>query len=263
MITKKLLLLLPALTITILLPTSTMLWAQSSSSEDRAREIFEEVDQRREQITYETAELQMTIYDSRGRTRNREIQSFSYNEGDVSQSLLIFEEPANVRGTGFLTRSEDGEEVQKLYLPALERIRIISASEKSDRFMGSDFTYEDLGDREPDDYTFELIEENENAAVIRAEKKGESQYAWVRFYIDLDRYVVQKVEYFNAQDEMIKRLETSDYSEVDEQVWQANSMVMYDLQEDRRTELTWSNRQTGTPIPDWRFTERGLRRGAR
>ncbi|MDZ7694637.1 MAG: outer membrane lipoprotein-sorting protein [Balneolaceae bacterium] len=246
----------------LLLATPTALLAQQSGEEKRAREIFDEVDRRRESITYETADMQMLIYDSRNRTRNRQLQSFSYNDGEVSRSLLIFEEPANVRGTAFLTLSEGDEDVQKLYLPALERIKIISASEKSDRFMGSDFTYEDLGDREPEDYQFSLIEETDTSSILRAEKVEESQYAWLRFYIDPERYVVQKIEYFNEREEMIKRLETGKYEEVADQVWQANRMVMFDLREDRKTELIWSDRQINNPIPDWRFTDRGLRRGA-
>lgn len=242
-----------------------LLWPLAVTAQDgnKARSIFEEVDRRREQITYETSDMQMIIYDSRGRTRNRQIKSYSLNEDDESsKSLLIFEEPANVRGTAFLTLSEGPEEVQKLYLPALERIKIISASEKSDRFMGSDFTYEDLGDREPEDYEFEMKAETDTSYVLRAEKTGQTQYAWLNFYIHPDRYTVQKIEYFNEQGTMIKRLEAGNFTEVMDQVWQANFMVMYDLTENRKTELTWSNRQIGDPIPDWRFTERGLRRGA-
>ncbi len=134
------------LPLSLLVPASIM-----GQGNDKARSIFEEVDRRREQITYETADMQMIIYDSRGRTRNRQLQSYSLNRDETSKTLLIFEEPANVRGTGFLTLSEGADEVQKLYLSALGRIKIISASEKNDRFMGSDFTYEDLGDREPED----------------------------------------------------------------------------------------------------------------
>lgn len=235
--------------------------AQTTKEDDKARQIFEEVNRRRERIDYETADMQMIIYDSRGRTRNRQIRSFSYNEEEISHTLLIFEEPGNVRGTAFLTLSEGGDEVQKLYLPALQRIKIISASEKSDRFMGSDFTYEDLGDREPEDYNFQMEAETETSYVLRAEKKDESQYAWLHFYIDPDRYVVQEIEYFNQQGEMIKRLETDQYEQVMAEVWQANVMVMYDLTENRKTELKWSNRQIGDKIPEWRFTDRGLRRG--
>tara|TARA_R110002124_G_scaffold45693_1_gene137905 strand:- start:13190 stop:13951 length:762 start_codon:yes stop_codon:yes gene_type:complete len=227
---------------------------------DRATEIFEEVDARRSKITYEKTDMQMVIYNSKGSTRNRAINSFSFNEGKEEKSLLIFEEPANVRGTGFLTLSDGQNEVQKLYLPALGRIQTITASQKADRFMGSDFTYEDLGDQNPDDYDFELIEEKDNTAILRAVKKENSQYAYIKFYINTERYSLEKAAYFNEKDEMIKRLDTDNFTNVDADIWRANKMTMYDLKADRKTELIWSNRTINESIPEWRFTERGLKR---
>ena len=236
---------------------SSLTFAQNS---ERATEIFEEVDARRSKITYEITDMKMVIYNSGGSTRVRSISSFSFNEGDQEKSLLVFEEPANVRGTGFLTLSDGSNEVQKLYLPALGRIQTITASQKADRFMGSDFTYEDLGDQNPDDYDFELISEDNNTAVLRAVKKENSQYAYIKFYINTDRYSLEKAEYFNEDDEMIKRLEAENFTNVDSDIWRANKMTMFDLKAERKTELIWSNRVINESIPEWRFTERGLKR---
>lgn len=232
----------------------------SAQTNNRASEIFEEVDTRRSKITYEKTDMKMVIFNSRGNTRIRSINSFSFNEGEEEKSLLVFEEPANVRGTGFLTLSDGTNEVQKLYLPALGRIQTITASQKADKFMGSDFTYEDLGDQNPDDYEFELIEESGSTATLRAVKTENSQYAYIKFYINTDRYSLEKAEYFNKDDEMVKRLEAENFTNVDDDIWRANKMTMYDLQADRKTELIWSNRIINESIPGWRFTERGLKR---
>lgn len=236
---------------------SSFSMAQNS---ERATDIFTEVDARRSKITYEKTDMQMVIYNSSGNTRNRSISSFSYNKDDQEKSLLVFEEPANVRGTGFLTLSDGNNEVQKLYLPALGRIQTITASQKADRFMGSDFTYEDLGDQNPDDYDFELISEKGSLAILKAVKKENSQYTYIRFYINTDRYSLEKAEYFDEDNEMIKRLEAEDFTNVDENIWRANKMTMYDLKAERKTELIWSNRVINESIPEWRFTERGLKR---
>ena len=246
---------------TSLLVSLLLISSLQAQNNERATEIFEEVDLRRSKISYEKTDMQMVIYNSKGNTRNRSISSFSYNEGDEEKSLLIFEEPANVRGTGFLTLSEGGNEVQKLYLPALGRIQTITASQKADRFMGSDFTYEDLGDQNPDDYKFELIEEDENTAILKAVKIENSQYAHIKFYINTARYSLEKAEYFNESDKMIKRLEAENFTNVDANIWRANKMTMYDLVSNRKTELIWSNRTINESIPGWRFTERGLKRG--
>lgn len=238
-----------------------VLFAQNIKDDPEARKVFEEVDRRRDLINNEKADMQMIIYDSKGNTRNRSLQSFSMNEGEVSKSLLIFEAPANVRGTAFLSISEGSDEIQKLYLPALNQIQIISASEKGDRFMGSDFTYEDLGDQSPEDYNFEMQSKSDTSYVLKADKQESSEYHYLYFYIDPERYVLQKIEYFDKEENMIKRLEASDYKNVLDEVWQPGKMVMYDLRNDRKTELIWSDRNVNADIPEWRFTERGLRRG--
>jgi hypothetical protein len=127
--------------------------------------------------------------------------------------------------------------------------------------MGSDFTYEDLGDQNPDDYDFELLEETGDTAILRAVKKENSQYNYIKFYINTTRYSLEKAEYFNDKDEMIKRLEADNFTNVDDNIWRANKMTMYDLKAERKTELIWSNRSINDSIPSWRFTERGLKRG--
>ncbi|MDZ7716921.1 MAG: outer membrane lipoprotein-sorting protein [Balneolaceae bacterium] len=238
-----------------------MATSQVAESDPEARKIFEEVDRRRDKISFEQSDMKMIIYNSRGQTRERLIQSFSSNRDGNSNSLLIFEEPANVAGTGFLTISEGADEIQKLYLPALDRIQVISASQKSDRFMGSDFTYEDLGDQDPEDYRFELESKTDSAFVLKAEKKESSQYHYIRFYIDSEKYALVQAEYFDEDDTMIKRLESTGFQNVMEDVWRPRTMTMYDLINDRKTTLSWSNRTFNESIPAWRFTERGLKRG--
>ena len=247
------------LVILLLLPLLAK--AQVSGDDPEARKVFEEVDRRRDKISFEQSDMKMIIYNSRGQTRERLIQSFSSNQNGNSNSLLIFEEPANVEGTGFLTISEGADEIQKLYLPALDRVQVISASQKSDRFMGSDFTYEDLGDQDPEDYRFELESKTDSVFVLKAKKKGSSQYHYIRFYIDAQRYVLTKAEYFNEDGDMIKRLESTDFQNVMEDVWRPGTMTMFDLVNDRKTTLSWSNRTFNESIPGWRFTERGLKRG--
>jgi len=237
--------------------------AQSLKDDPEAKKVFEELDRRRDLVNYEKSEMQMIIYDNKGRTRERTMQSFSYDTEEESKSLTIFQAPADVRGTAFLSVREGSEEIQKLYLPALNSIQVISASQKSDRFMGSDFTYEDLGDQDPDEYTFELLSETDSVTILKGRKKEDSQYAHIHFYIDPDRYTLQKAEYFNEGGEKIKRLVASNYKKVlDEQdVWRPGKMVMYDLENDRKTELKWTDRTINSSIASWRFTERGLRRG--
>ena len=249
-------------TVSILLLISLPLFAQERiTDEEEARAIFEEVDERRNSIEMEKAVLEMVITDTRGRTRSRTLQSWARIDGDNTMSLIVFSDPGNVRGTGFLNINEGGTQTQRLYLPSVGRIQTISAAEQGDRFMGSDFTYEDLGDQDPDDFEFEWLEIGETHYTIRATKPGSDQYAFVEFNIIKETYALETVRYYNESNSMIKRLEAENFEQVTDRLWSPQKMTMYDLREDRKTELTWSNREVNAAIEDWRFTERGLRRG--
>ena len=240
---------------------SPLLAQERITDESEARAVFDEVEERRNSIDTEWAVLNMVITDSRGRTRNRTMQSWSQTQDGNTDNLIIFSEPASVRGTGFLTVNENGDETQRLYLPSIGRIQMITAAEKGDQFMGSDFTYEDLGDQDPDDYEFQWLETGESLHTVRATKPDSEQYAFVEFDIRKDTYALETVRYYNENEEMIKRLEAENFEQITDVLWSPTKMTMVDLREDRKTELTWQKREINTDIPDWRFTVRGLRRG--
>lgn len=127
--------------------------------------------------------------------------------------------------------------------------------------MGSDFTYEDLGGRQADDYNFEWLEEHETHYLVKASKPDSDQYTSVIFHTDREKYTLNEVQFFNADDEMIKRLEAENFEQLTGRLWSPSKMTMFDLREGRKTDLAWSDREINMSIPDWRFTERGLRRG--
>ncbi|MDZ7718382.1 MAG: outer membrane lipoprotein-sorting protein [Balneolaceae bacterium] len=245
----------------LLLSVPSLLAQERITSEDEARAVFDEVEERRSSIESEFSVLEMIITDSRGRTRTRVMQSWTRNRDENTDNLIIFSEPATVRGTGFLSVNEDGNETQRLYLPSIGRIQVISAAEQGDQFMGSDFTYEDLGDQDPDDYQFEWLETDETHHTVRATKPNSNQYSSVEFVIRKDTYALETVRYFSDTGEMIKRLEAENFEQITDVLWSPRKMTMYDLRDDRKTELNWQEREINADIPNWRFTVRGLRRG--
>lgn len=228
---------------------------------DEARAIFEELEDRRNSIETETAMMQMVITDPRGRTRNRMLQTWSKNEGENSSTLFIFTEPGNIRGTGLLNLDENNSRIQRLYLPSLGRIQTIGSSERGDRFMGSDFTYEDLGTQNSDEYEFDWLVHYDEYFTIRAKKTDSDQYAYLEFDIHRERYTADEIRYYDSSDEMIKQLKAENFEQVTDRLWSPSKMTMVDLREDRYTVLEWNQRDINRPIESWRFTERGLRRG--
>lgn len=236
--------------------------AQPASDDNEARAVYEEMDRRLNAVVYETATMAMRIVDNRGRVRERELESWSHNDGPITRTLMRFQAPADVRGTGLLTISEDNTEVQRLFLPALNRIQTISSTQRADRFMGSDFTYEDLGDQNPDDFTFSVLENNtdEGQMLVKGVRSDASGYAYAHFLIDTRRYVLLRAVYFNAQDEQVRELLAQDITAVRDGVWRASKLTMRDLRTGRYTELVWQKRTIDEPIDAQIFTERNLQR---
>ncbi|MDX1530783.1 MAG: outer membrane lipoprotein-sorting protein, partial [Rhodothermales bacterium] len=124
-----------------------------------ASEVFEEVERRQKLVANEEAAIRMEIVDERGRTRTRQMRTYTkVGADDRAKSLVVFTGPADIRGMGLLTIERDGGDEQQLYLPALRRVQRISGSQRGERFAGSDFTYEDLSTRDPDEYRVALVE---------------------------------------------------------------------------------------------------------
>ncbi len=62
-------------------------------------------------------------------------------------------EPADVAGMRFLTLAEAGEDIQRMYLPALGSARRISGSAKKGRSLGSDLFFYDMEDHKFEDFS--------------------------------------------------------------------------------------------------------------
>ena len=129
------------------------------------RDIAQKVKDRPDGDTRQS-ELSMKLINKRGAVRERRLVSYSIDVGEEKRdrkSIMFFEYPGDVKGTGFLTwdYDEPGKDDDKwLYLPAMKKTRRISGSSaRQDYFMGSDFTYDDMGSRSVDEDTHELLGE--------------------------------------------------------------------------------------------------------
>ncbi|MCG8477301.1 MAG: outer membrane lipoprotein-sorting protein, partial [Cytophagales bacterium] len=126
------------------------------------REIIEKVKNRPDGDT-RYSEMTMKLINKRGRERQRKVKSYSMDINKDKKTIMFFEYPGDVRGTGFLTWDYDkiGKDDDKwLYLPAMKKTRRISGSSaKKDYFMGTDFTYDDMGNRNVDEDEHKLLKE--------------------------------------------------------------------------------------------------------
>ncbi len=214
------------------------------------------------------ADLTMTLINSRGDQRVREIKQFTKDFDKMEKKIMFFISPADVRNTSFMSWSYDEEgkdDDQWIYLPALKKVKRISSDSKSDYFMGSDFTYDDLGDRHPTEDSHKLLREEdvngEACCVVESIPQDEDyMYSKTVTWIIKDKWIGLKKEFFDEDDELLKVLAVKKYEKING-YWIILHTEMHNVQRDHITKMELKNVEIDGGIADNKFTERMMRRG--
>ncbi|MEQ8705862.1 MAG: outer membrane lipoprotein-sorting protein [Phaeodactylibacter sp.] len=170
-----------------------------------------------------TGQLTYTNISKSGRKQTRTLRQhiLRTDEGEYTYNLLLeFISPQDVAGTSTLTlQHEQKDDEQWLYLPALRMSKRISPSKKSDRFMGTEITYEDLSGylSEPiDDYKYTLmVEEAVNgrpAYKLEAlPRQGvRTQYGKRHLWIDKATHLMAKTLFYDHKGKLLKTYQATD-----------------------------------------------------
>jgi hypothetical protein len=225
-----------------------------------ATSLFRQIEAKSNAIAYESGRVTMSIFDARNRARIREIDSWSHTNGSDSKVFVRFQAPADVKGTALLTLKVGGNDSQKLYLPSVGRIQTIGAAQLSDRFMGSDFLFDDLRPVSYADFTFVTKESSASRWLVRGTPSSARTFAYADYVVDPVRLVLLEATYYNAQGRATRKLTVEQIKEVRPGIFRGDLLIMRDLVANRRTELRWSNRVVDKTIPASMFTERELTR---
>ena len=212
--------------------------------------------------------LTMSLINSQGNERVRTIKQFIKDFGKVEKKIMFFMSPADVRNTSFVNWSytEEGkDDDQWIYLPALKKVKRISSSSKSDYFMGSDFTYDDLGDRQPEADTHKLIREEkfkgEQCYVVESVPKDEEyMYSRTVTWIIKDKWIGLKKEFYDEDEDLLKILSVKKFEKI-EGLWIILHSEMVNVQKKHTTKMELSEVKINSGIPDRQFTERMMKRG--
>ena len=216
------------------------------------------------------ATLTMTLINSNGDERIREIKQFIKDFGDVEKKIMFFVRPADVRNTSFMNWSYDDpnrDDDQWIYLPALKRVKRISSDSKGDYFMGSDFTYDDLGDRKPEEDTHKILREEtlkgEQCYVIESIPKDEDyMYSRTVTWVVKDKWIGLKKEFYDEDGDYLKTLEIKKYEKI-KGYWIITETEMHNVQKNHTTRMSLTDVVIDSGIKDSMFTERMMKRGLR
>lgn len=224
-----------------------------------------------------TAEMRMIITNRAGQSRTRVITAYTqYLDGVYNKQILIFTAPADVRDTRFLTIDwDDGKkpDEQAIYLPALRKIRTIGASggdSKTGAFLGSDFSYADIGSLDRSAFNVRLLGEEtvagEKCWKVEYTAKGPETIAnWgyskvIRWISEADSTSRQS-EFYDRSGKPVKRLEITGMELVDGKYYQFKKMQMFNLVSGGNTVWEFTASKNLPSIEDSYFTLRFLERG--
>jgi hypothetical protein len=211
------------------------------------------------------ARILMVLVNDRAQETKRKVVMKSRKDGDTRRMQVRFLSPSDVAGTSFLGIDDDGARTQWLYLPATAKTRRISGKQRNASFVGTDYSYADLDNRDVDDSTKtrladEKVGEQDCYVVEAKPTSSESDYARVMLWISKESWLPMRIRFYDAADVEVKRLTVQEVKQV-EQRWVITESKMVDLKREHTTVMKVTEIDLRDDIPLETFTERELERG--
>ena len=239
----------------------------AATPEETGRQIARDARERDRGFGNFTAGQTMLLRNKQGRESQRRLRVKVLEvEGDGNKTLFVFDEPRDVKGTAFLIHAHKQEaDDQWLYLPALKRVKRISSSNRSGSFMGSEFSYEDLGAQELEKFTYRHLRDEpcgDLACTVTEQTPTDKKSGYRRQVVwrDKEELRLWKVEYYDRKDSHLKTLTLEKYEQYLDRYWRAAEMTMVNHLTGKSTVMRWSDYSFGTDLNERDFSKTGLKR---
>jgi outer membrane lipoprotein-sorting protein len=241
--------------------------ALAESDADKGLAIAVEADRRDSGFGDATVDLTMLIASSSDSITSREMRQMVLEvTGDGDKSIMVFDRPRDLKGTAILTFTHKSEpDEQWLYLPALKRVKRISSADKSGPFMGSEFAYEDLSSQEVEKYSYKFLREEqingEQCFVVeRIPNDKNSGYARQVTWVDQSEYRLQRVDYYDRKNALLKSMAAVAYQQYLDRYWRPAELIMTNHQTGKSTTLKFRNYQFRNGLQEADFSPSAISR---
>lgn len=233
-----------------------------------AKQILDKVEGTALLVGSGSAKIELITESKRGQQRSHTLKIYRKKDADdTEKQLLEYLQPADVAGTKLLSITKPdgkGSEIW-LFMPALGKERRIAAQEMQSKFMGTDFTYEEISGTAAykEDYESKRLNDDtfdgHKCYVIQLTPKEKSEYTFVKMWIWQDESIPVKVEFYGRGDKLRKSLDTSGWKKNAKDKWEPSQVVMSDVLAGTKTIIKIAE-ASETDLPDDYFTIRYLRR---
>jgi len=240
-----------------------MLAAASLLEGQSALEIAQKVqDRTRSQSEHYTGTLQ--VFDANRKVSEKRWTFDRIGAHGNSKAILRFTAPAEVKGVALLiVNHPDRASDQWMWTPALERDRRIALQDRSARFFGTDFSFEDLEERDVDQFDYKLLgDETYQGSTCwklesRPKQSKSSQYTFSQLWVRKDNYVILRIDHYK-KDKLTRRIDYSDVEKIQD-IWTPKTLEVNDIARKSRTVMRVDNIRYNTPMQDSEFTVEALR----
>ncbi|MDD5583661.1 MAG: outer membrane lipoprotein-sorting protein [Candidatus Omnitrophica bacterium] len=210
-----------------------------------------------------SAKASMVITDAQGRTRQRQLTILKLNvvQGGDQKYFVYFHKPNEVKGMSYIVWKHIGKDDDRwLYLPAMDLVRRIAASDKRSSFAGTTFLYEDISGRAIDLDSHELASSDEAFYIIKNTPKdaGVVEFSYYTVKIDKNNFVPMKAEYFDKSGKLYRTIEALEVKDI-QGYPTVTKMKATDLNANANTITEFTAIKYDVGVQDDVFTERYLR----
>ncbi len=224
-------------------------------------EIIDKVDASRPDFQTQKAVSKMILIDKNGKVEEeRSMVMYSKKEDDdTTTSLMRFLSPKSVKGVTLLN-IKNGEKIY-LYMPAYRKPRRIAGSSKSESFMGSDLSYEDMSmDYKDKKYTKKLVKETDTEYIIEVIPNDKDvTYDKIVIYVDKTHFYGKKIELYK-KGELSKIIEIKKIKVDENGKVTPMDMVITNAKTGHKTEVAMESIEYNIKLPSHFFSIRTLKK---
>jgi len=244
--------------------------ALALTPEEKGLEIASKMDKVNSGFIGEIAEMTMTLIDAYGTEIVRKMEGkIKEVNDDGDKSIITFLQPSDVKGTKMLTWSHKAEnDDQWLYLPSMKRVKRISSNSKTSSFMGSEFSYEDLGGQSVEKFTYKHLRDEKsdigNVWVVERYPVNvkESGYLKQVMWIPEKYHASTKVEYYDRKGTLVKTADFLDYQSFQvagKNIFRPGKIHMKNVQTKKQSIFSWDKRKLGENLLNNHFAQDSLK----
>ncbi len=239
------------------LAIAALVAAVAARAED-ARRIVEEA-QKRAQSASQRYEGTLQVIGAENRIATKRWVFERLGSFGQSKALLRFTAPPEVKGVALLiVNHPDRASDQWMWRPAIGREQRIALQDRSTRFFGTDFSFEDLEERDVNQFDYKLLPDEGGQWKIESRPRKPSQYTYSYLWIDKSNYTITRAEMYNKAG-LARVIDYRDFEQV-RGIWTARTTEVLDVKRKSRTILKFDKLEYDVPLKEDLFTVEALRR---